>query len=191
MRFYDVKSGRIALDGTDIAEMPLSEARGCFGMVLQDTWLFAGTIRENIMFGKPDASEEEYEAAVRAANLDGLVKKLEKGSDTFLSENDSLSSGQRQLVTIARAMLALPDMLILDEATSALDNVSEQLVQEAIQRLVSDRTTIVIAHRLSTIMHADLICVMQEGQIVEQGTHAELLERGGLYAQLYQIQFKE
>lgn len=191
MRFYDVKSGRIALDGTDIAEMPLSEARGCFGMVLQDTWLFAGTIRENIMFGKPDASEEEYEAAVRAANLDGLVKKLEKGSDTFLSENDSLSSGQKQLVTIARAMLALPDMLILDEATSNVDTLTERRISDAFQVMMKGRTSFIIAHRLSTIRNADRILVLENGNVVEQGTHEELIGREGLYANLYRAQFQE
>ena len=190
MRFYDVRSGRIALDGTDIAKMPIGEARGCFGMVLQDTWLFAGTIRENILFGKPDATEEEYLAAVRAANLEGLIKKLDKGSDTMLSENDSLSSGQKQLVTIARAMLALPDMLILDEATSNVDTLTEQRITDAFQHMMKGRTSFIIAHRLSTIRNADRILVLNNGNVVEQGTHDELIAGKGLYADLYRSQFE-
>ena len=143
------------------------------------------------MFGKPDASEEEYEAAVRAANLDGLIKKLEKGSDTFLSENDSLSSGQRQLVTIARAMLALPDMLILDEATSNVDTLTERRISDAFQVMMKGRTSFIIAHRLSTIRNADRILVLENGNVVEQGTHEELIGREGLYANLYRAQFQE
>ena len=192
-RFYDVTSGRITIDGTDIRQVRASELRELIGYVNQTPILFNDTIRNNITFGMERAvSDEEVRTAAEAANATEFIDQLPEGLDYNIGDGGSkLSGGQRQRLSIARALLKDSPILILDEATSALDNVSEQLVQEAIQRLVSDRTTIVIAHRLSTIMHADLICVMQEGQMVEQGTHAELLERGGLYAQLYQIQFKE
>lgn len=192
-RFYDVTSGRITIDGTDIRQVKASDLRDLIGYVNQTPILFNDTIRNNITFGMERAvSDEEVRTAAEAANATEFIDQLPEGLEYNIGDGGSkLSGGQRQRLSIARALLKDSPILILDEATSALDNVSEQLVQEAIQRLVSDRTTIVIAHRLSTIMHADLICVMQEGQIVEQGTHAELLERGGLYAQLYQIQFKE
>ena len=192
-RFYDVTSGRITIDGTDIRQVRASELRELIGYVNQTPILFNDTIRNNITFGMERAvSDEEVRTAAEAANATEFIDQLPEGLEYNIGDGGSkLSGGQRPRLSIARALLKDSPILILDEATSALDNVSEQLVQEAIQRLVSDRTTIVIAHRLSTIMHADLICVMQEGQIVEQGTHAELLERGGLYAQLYQIQFKE
>lgn len=192
-RFYNVTSGRITIDGTDIRQVRASELRELIGYVNQTPILFNDTIRNNITFGMERAvSDEEVRTAAEAANATEFIDQLPEGLEYNIGDGGSkLSGGQRQRLSIARALLKDSPILILDEATSALDNVSEQLVQEAIQRLVSDRTTIVIAHRLSTIMHADLICVMQEGQIVEQGTHAELLERGGLYAQLYQIQFKE
>lgn len=192
-RFYDVTSGRITIDGTDIRQVRASELRELIGYVNQTPILFNDTIRNNITFGMERAvSDEEVRTAAEAANATEFIDQLPEGLEYNIGDGgNKLSGGQRQRLSIARALLKDSPILILDEATSALDNVSEQLVQEAIQRLVSDRTTIVIAHRLSTIMHADLICVMQEGQIVEQGTHAELLERGGLYAQLYQIQFKE
>ncbi len=192
-RFYDVTSGRITIDGTDIRQVKASELRELIGYVNQTPILFNDTIRNNITFGMERAvSDEEVRTAAEAANATEFIDQLPEGLEYNIGDGGSkLSGGQRQRLSIARALLKDSPILILDEATSALDNVSEQLVQEAIQHLVSDRTTIVIAHRLSTIMHADLICVMQEGQIVEQGTHAELLERGGLYAQLYQIQFKE
>lgn len=192
-RFYDVTSGRITIDGTDIRQVRASELRELIGYVNQTPILFNDTIRNNITFGmERPVSDEEVRTAAEAANATEFIDQLPEGLEYNIGDGGSkLSGGQRQRLSIARALLKDSPILILDEATSALDNVSEQLVQEAIQRLVSDRTTIVIAHRLSTIMHADLICVMQEGQIVEQGTHAELLERGGLYAQLYQIQFKE
>ena len=192
-RFYDVTLGRITIDGTDIRQVRASELRELIGYVNQTPILFNDTIRNNITFGMERAvSDEEVRTAAEAANATEFIDQLPEGFEYNIGDGGSkLSGGQRQRLSIARALLKDSPILILDEATSALDNVSEQLVQEAIQRLVSDRTTIVIAHRLSTIMHADLICVMQEGQIVEQGTHAELLERGGLYAQLYQIQFKE
>ncbi|WP_297161077.1 ABC transporter transmembrane domain-containing protein [uncultured Porphyromonas sp.] len=192
-RFYDVTSGRISIDGTDIRQVRASELRELIGYVNQTPILFNDTIRNNITFGmERPVSDEEIRTAAEAANATEFIDQLPEGLEYNIGDGGSkLSGGQRQRLSIARALLKDSPILILDEATSALDNVSEQLVQEAIQHLVSDRTTIVIAHRLSTIMHADLICVMQEGQIVEQGTHAELLERGGLYAQLYQIQFKE
>ena len=192
-RFYDVSSGRITIDGTDIRQVRASELRELIGYVNQTPILFNDTIRNNITFGmEHPVSDEEIRTAAEAANATEFIDQLPEGFEYNIGDGGSkLSGGQRQRLSIARALLKDSPILILDEATSALDNVSEQLVQEAIQRLVSDRTTIVIAHRLSTIMHADLICVMQEGQIVEQGTHTELLERGGLYAQLYQIQFKE
>ena len=192
-RFYDVTSGRITIDGTDIRQVRASELRELIGYVNQTPILFNDTIRNNITFGmEHHVSDEEIRTAAEAANATEFIDQLPEGIEYNIGDGGSkLSGGQRQRLSIARALLKDSPILILDEATSALDNVSEQLVQEAIQRLVSDRTTIVIAHRLSTIMHADLICVMQEGQIVEQGTHTELLERGGLYAQLYQIQFKE
>ena len=192
-RFYDVTSGRITIDGTDIRQVRASELRELIGYVNQTPILFNDTIRNNITFGMERAvSDEEIRTAAEAANATEFIDQLPEGLEYNIGDGGSkLSGGQRQRLSIARALLKDSPILILDEATSALDNVSEQLVQEAIQRLVSDRTTIVIAHRLSTIMHADLICVMQEGQIVEQGTHEELLERGGIYAHLYQIQFKE
>ena len=192
-RFYDVTSGRITIDGTDIRQVRASELRELIGYVNQTPILFNDTIRNNITFGMERAvSDEEVRTAAEAANATEFIDQLPEGFEYNIGDGGSkLSGGQRQRLSIARALLKDSPILILDEATSALDNVSEQRVQEAIQRLVSDRTTLVNAHRLSTIMHADLICVMQEGQIVEQGTHAELLERGGLYAQLYQIQFKE
>lgn len=192
-RFYDVTSGRITIDGTDIRQVKASDLRDLIGYVNQTPILFNDTIRNNITFGmERPVSDEEVRTAAEAANATEFIYQLPEGMEYNIGDGGSkLSGGQRQRLSIARALLKDSPILILDEATSALDNVSEQLVQEAIQRLVSDRTTIVIAHRLSTIMHADLICVMQEGQIVEQGTHEELLGRGGIYAHLYQIQFKE
>ena len=192
-RFYDVTSGRITIDGTDIRQVKARDLRDLIGYVNQTPILFNDTIRNNITFGmERPVSDEEVRTAAEAANATEFIDQLPEGMEYNIGDGGSkLSGGQRQRLSIARALLKDSPILILDEATSALDNVSEQLVQEAIQRLVSDRTTIVIAHRLSTIMHADLICVMQEGQIVEQGTHEELLERGGIYAHLYQIQFKE
>ena len=192
-RFYDVTSGRITIDGTDIRQVKASDLRDLIGYVNQTPILFNDTIRNNITFGmERPVSDEEVRTAAEAANATEFIDQLPEGMEYNIGDGGSkLSGGQRQRLSIARALLKDSPILILDEATSALDNVSEQLVQEAIQRLVSDRTTIAIAHRLSTIMHADLICVMQEGQIVEQGTHEELLERGGIYAHLYQIQFKE
>ncbi|MGN6608512.1 MAG: ABC transporter ATP-binding protein [Jatrophihabitans sp.] len=191
MRFYELDSGRILLDGVDIAGMTRDDLRGEIGMVLQDTWLFGGTIRDNIAYGRPGASEAEILAAAQATYVDRFVQALPHGYDTVLDEQSgNLSVGQKQLITIARAFLAQPSLLILDEATSAVDTRTEVLVQHAMAALRRNRTSFVIAHRLSTIRDADLILVMQQGRIVEQGTHAQLLERGGAYADLYNAQFE-
>ena len=190
MRFYDPDGGKILLDGVDTMEMDRGDLRRCVGMVLQDTWLKPGTIRENIAMGKPDATEEEIvEAAIRA-HAHGFIRRLPKGYDTVIGENDGqLSQGQRQLLCIARVMLCLPPMLFLDEATSSIDTRTEARIQEAFNTMMEGRTTFIVAHRLSTIREADLILVMRDGHIVEQGRHQELLEKRGFYAQLYQSQF--
>ena len=190
MRFYDVGSGRITVDGVDIASMPRAQLRAKMGMVLQDTWLFAGTIRENIAFGRPGATDEEVRRAAEATYVDRFVHSLPDGYDTLLNEEaDNISAGQKQLITIARAFLARPSVLILDEATSSVDTRTEVQIQLAMNRLRSERTSFVIAHRLSTIRGADIILVMEDGSIVEQGSHAELLARDGAYARLYKSQF--
>ena len=190
MRFYELDSGRITLDGTDITAMPRAALRGRIGMVLQDAWLFGGTIRDNIAYGRPDATEEEILEAARATFVDRFVHSLPDGYDTVIDEDGgNLSAGERQLVTIARAFLSDPALLILDEATSSVDTRTELLLQQAMGALRSDRTSFVIAHRLSTIRDADLILVMEDGSIVEQGTHDELLAAGGAYDRLYQSQF--
>ncbi len=190
MRFYELDGGRITLDGTDITAMPRAALRGRIGMVLQDAWLFGGTIRDNIAYGRPDATEEEILEAARATFVDRFVHSLPDGYDTVIDEDGgNLSAGERQLVTIARAFLSDPALLILDEATSSVDTRTELLLQHAMSALRSDRTSFVIAHRLSTIRDADLILVMEDGAIVEQGTHDELLASGGAYNRLYQSQF--
>lgn len=190
MRFYDLDAGRITLDGADIAAMPRAALRGQIGMVLQDTWLFEGTIRDNIAYGRPGASDEEVLAAARATFVDRFVHSLPDGYDTVVDEQGSnLSAGERQLVTIARAFLTDPALLILDEATSSVDTRTELLLQQAMAALRSDRTSFVIAHRLSTIRDADLILVMEDGAIVEQGRHDDLVDAGGAYARLHAAQF--
>jgi ATP-binding cassette subfamily B multidrug efflux pump len=192
VRFYEIDSGRIILDGTDYRDLTRDEVRSSFGMVLQDTWLFAGTIRDNIGYGKPGATDKEIVAAAEAAHVDHFVRTLPDGYDTLLDQDASnLSSGQKQLLTIARAFLAHPSILILDEATSNVDTRTEVLIQEAMARLRHGRTSFVIAHRLSTIRDADMIIVMDAGHIVEQGRHAELLARRGLYYSLYNSPFSE
>ena len=190
MRFYDVDSGRITVDGADIRELSRENLRHLFGMVLQDTWLFEGTIYDNIAYGRPGATREEVEAAARMARVTHFIHTLPDGYDTVLEEEGmNLSQGQRQLLTIARAILADPAILILDEATSSVDTRTEVLIQKAMQELMQNRTCFVIAHRLSTIRTADLILAMNHGRIVEMGQHAGLLEQGGFYAELYNSQF--
>jgi ATP-binding cassette subfamily B protein len=192
MRFYELDGGRITLDGVDIAGMRRDELRAEIGMVLQDTWLFGGTIRDNIAYGKPGASEAEILEAAAASYVDRFVQSLPDGYDTVLDEESSnLSAGQKQLITIARAFIAQPSLLILDEATSAVDTRTELLVQHAMAALRQNRTSFVIAHRLSTIRDADLILVMEEGRIVEQGNHDQLLDRHGAYERLYRAQFSQ
>ncbi|OBZ18299.1 sugar ABC transporter ATP-binding protein [Bacillus sp. FJAT-27264] len=190
MRFYDVDSGTIAIDGVDINTITRDSLRRNFGMVLQETWLFGGTIRENIAYGKPEASPEEVVAAAKAANAHGFIKRLPEGYDTVISgSGDNLSQGQKQLLTIARVMLVDPPMLILDEATSSIDTLTEVRIQKAFLKMIAGRTSFVIAHRLSTIRESDLILYMKDGDIVESGTHDELLASGGYYARLYNSQF--
>ncbi|MGH8181747.1 MAG: ABC transporter ATP-binding protein, partial [Steroidobacteraceae bacterium] len=190
LRFYELDQGRITLDGVDIATMRRDELRAQTGMVLQDAWLFNGTIRDNIRYGRPDATDEEVLEAARATSVDRFVRGLPEGYDTMINEESSnLSAGQKQLITIARAFLTRPALLILDEATSSVDTRTETLVQHAMGALRANRTSFVIAHRLSTIRDADLILVMRDGRIVEQGTHETLLAREGAYRALYDAQF--
>lgn len=192
MRFYDVNSGSIKIDGHDIRNFNRSELREAFGMVLQDTWLFNGTIKENIRYGKLDATDEEVVEAAKSANVHHFIKTLNDGYNMVLDEEASnVSQGQKQLLTIARAILADPKILILDEATSSVDTRTELLIQKAMDNLMEGRTSFIIAHRLSTIKDADMILVMNEGDIVEQGSHEELLEKGGFYAKLYNSQFED
>ena len=190
MRFYEVKSGQISVDKVDIKEMTRKSLRTGYGMVLQETWLKSGTIRDNICMGRPDATEEEMLAASKAAYADAFIRRLPQGYDTYISEDGgNLSQGQKQLLCIARVMLSNPKMLILDEATSSIDTRTEMKIQEAFTKLMEGRTSFIVAHRLSTIKEADLILVMRDGKIIEQGNHETLLKQGGFYQQLYQSQF--
>ena len=190
MRFYDVDSGRITVNGTDIKDATRKSLRKSFGMVLQDTWLKSGTVRDNIAYGKPDATEEEIVAAAKNAHAHSFIRRLPDGYNTHIAENgDNLSAGQKQLLCIARIMLCLPPMLILDEATSSIDTRTEIKIQSAFAALMKGRTSFIVAHRLSTIREADLILVMKDGNIIEQGKHDELLKKGGFYAKLYNSQF--
>lgn len=190
MRFYDPQEGQILLDGVDTQNMRRGQLRRCVGMVLQDTWLKAGTIRENIAMGKPDATQEEIEAAARQAHAHSFIRRLPQGYDTVISESGgNLSQGQKQLLCIARVMLCLPPMLFLDEATSSIDTRTEMRIQKAFDAMMQGRTSFIVAHRLSTIQEADLILVMKDGKILEQGKHQQLLEQNGFYAKLYESQF--
>lgn len=192
MRFYDVNGGRILFDGVDISKVSRKELRANFGMVLQDTWLFKGTIAENIAYGKPDATREEIIEAAKLAKCDSFIRKLPQGYDTIItSENGMVSQGEQQLLTIARTILPNPKVMILDEATSSIDTKTEKDIQAVISELMKGRTSFVIAHRLSTIRNADLILVMKDGDIVEQGNHDELLKVNGIYANLYNTQFNQ
>ncbi|MBE6054430.1 MAG: ATP-binding cassette domain-containing protein, partial [Clostridium sartagoforme] len=191
LRFYEVNGGRILVDGVDITKMNRADLRSKFGMVLQDTWLFNGSIMENIRYGNLEASDEEVIEAAKAAHVHNFVKTLPDGYNMELNEDASnVSQGQKQLLTIARAILADPKILILDEATSSVDTRTEVLIQKAMDNLMQGRTSFIIAHRLSTIKDADLILVMNQGDIVEQGTHTELLNKKGFYASLYNSQFE-
>ena len=190
MRFYEVKSGHISVDKIDIQKITRKSLRTGYGMVLQETWLKSGTIRENICMGRPEATEEEMLAASKAAYADAFIRRLPQGYDTYISEDGgNLSQGQKQLLCIARVMLSNPKMLILDEATSSIDTRTEMKIQEAFTKLMEDRTSFIVAHRLSTIKEADLILVMRDGKIIEQGNHETLLKQGGFYQQLYRSQF--
>ncbi len=190
MRFYDINSGRIQIDGQNIESMTRKSLRACYGMVLQDTWLMAGTIRDNIAFGKPDATDEEVISAAKAAHAHSFIKRLKNGYNTTLGEGgEGLSQGQRQLISIARVMLTRPEMLILDEATSSIDTRTELKIQDAFSELMEGHTSFIVAHRLSTIREADKILVMRDGKIIETGKHEELLKKGGFYSVLYNSQF--
>ena len=191
MRFYDVNSGSIKVSGTDIRDVTRASLRGSYGMVLQDTWLRAGTVRENIAYGKPDATMDEVIAAAKAAHAHSFIRRLPEGYDTVIAEDGgTISQGQKQLLCIARVMLCLPPMLILDEATSSIDTRTEVRIQKAFARMMQGRTSFIVAHRLSTIREADVILVMKDGHIVEQGNHDQLLAQGGFYAKLYNSQFE-
>ena len=191
LRFYDVDKGSITVDGEDIKNITRESLRRHFGMVLQDTWIKKGTVKENIAFGKPDATEEEIIVAAKAARAHGFIKRLKNGYDTVIGDDDGLSEGERQLLCIARVMLMKPPMLILDEATSSIDTRTEIKVQDAFLRLMEGRTSFVVAHRLSTIRDADCILVMKDGRVYEQGTHEELISKNGFYTKLYNSQFAQ
>ena len=189
MRFYDIDSGSVSVDGTDVRDITRSSLRRSYGMVLQETWIKTGTVRENIVMGKPDASDEEIRAAARATHADRFIDRLPEGYDTVISDSSSLSQGQKQLLCITRVILSLPPMLILDEATSSIDTRTEAIIQASFAKMMEGRTSFIVAHRLSTIREADVILVMKDGHIIEQGAHAELLKKGGSYAKLYNSQF--
>ena len=189
LRFYELNQGEITLDGIPTTELTRDSLRSQFGMVLQETWIFTGTVAENIAYGKPDATREEIEAAARAVYAHGFIKRLPNGYDTVISDTSGLSQGQKQLLCIARIMLTSPPMLILDEATSSIDLRTEHRIQRAFEKLMQGRTSFIIAHRLSTIRSADHILVMRDGNIVEQGSHDVLMKENGFYAQLYRSQF--
>ena len=191
MRFYDIQAGKITIDGVDTKAMSREEVHDAFSMVLQDTWLFEGTIRENLVFNQTDISDEAVEAATRAVGVHHFIRTLPNGYDTVLDDSVTLSVGQKQLLTIARALLKDAPLLILDEATSSVDTRTEELIQKAMDKLMEGRTSFVIAHRLSTIRNADLILVMKDGNIIEQGNHQELMSQNGFYADLYNSQFTE
>ena len=191
MRFYDVDCGRIEVSGYDVNDLTRSSLRRSYGMVLQDTWLKAGTIRENIAMGKPDATDEEIKAAAKEAHAHSFIRQLPKGYDTVIGENGGeLSQGQKQLLCIARVLLCLPPMLILDEATSSIDTRTEMKIQDAFAKMMKGRTSFVVAHRLSTIKEADVILVMNNGHIIEKGDHKTLLQKGGFYSNLWNSQFE-
>jgi subfamily B ATP-binding cassette protein MsbA len=191
-RFWDVTQGSIRLDGVDVRELRLADLRGAVGLVPQEPALFSGTVRENIAYGRPGAAAEEIETAARVAHAHEFIVRLPQGYDSVVGERGvKLSGGQRQRIAIARAVLKNPAVLILDEATSNLDTESERLIEDAMEKLLAGRTTLIIAHRLSTVRRADRLVVLDHGRIVEEGTHAELLTRGGLYARLYQRQFRD
>lgn len=190
MRFYDVDSGSIKVEGKDIRDVTRKSLRSNYGMVLQETWLKSGTIKENIVTGRPDATDEEIIAAAKAAHAHSFIKRLPDGYDTVIGEDGgNLSQGQKQLLCIARVMLCLPPMLILDEATSSIDTRTEMKIQEAFAKMMKGRTSFIVAHRLSTIQSADIILVMKDGNVIEQGNHEELLAKGGFYSRLYNSQF--
>ena len=191
MRFYDIDAGSIALNGTSIYKITRDSLRGNYGMVLQETWLKSGTIAENIAYGKPEATREEIIEAAKACHAHSFIKRMPNGYDTVIGEDGgNLSQGQKQLLCIARVMLEVPPMLILDEATSSIDTRTEIKVQNAFAKLMKGRTSFVVAHRLSTIKEADVILVMKDGDIIEQGSHDNLLKKGGFYAELYNSQYK-
>ena len=190
MRFYDVDAGAICVNGHDIREVTRKSLRGSYGMVLQETWLKTGTIRDNIVMGKPDATDEEVIAAAKSSHAHSFIKRLPNAYDTVITEDGgNLSQGQKQLLCITRVMLCLPPMLILDEATSSIDTRTEIRIQKAFATMMKGRTSFIVAHRLSTIREADVILVMKDGNIIEQGSHESLLESKGFYAELYQSQF--
>lgn len=191
MRFYEISDGCIRIDGVPSSELSREDVHKLFGMVLQDTWLFEGTVRENLVYNLSDVTDEQLNRVCRACGLDKFVRSLPNGFDTVLSESTSISAGQKQLLTIARAMLQNAPMLILDEATSSVDTRTELLIQRAMDKLTENRTSFVIAHRLSTIKNADLILVMKDGDIIESGTHETLMQRNGFYAALYNSQFEQ